>query len=242
MTDNLDATWTWLRTSPLLGVLLTLGAYRVGRAVHERSGRHAATQPVLVAIVVISAFLLLADVSYDEYLRGADLVVFLLGPATVALAVPLHRQAVHLKRLLVPLLVAVPLGVVVSVGLGYGLVRLLGGGEELALTMAPKAATTPVSIVLSEQAGGIAALTAVLTIFVGILSAVLGPWVMTRARIRHPHARGVAMGSVSHGIGTSRSLADDPEEGAFAGLAMGLTAFATAVLLPLLLAGLGRLF
>ncbi|WP_277497369.1 MULTISPECIES: LrgB family protein [unclassified Nocardioides] len=225
----------WLRTSPLLGVLLTLGGYRVGRAVHARCGRHPATQPVLVAVVLVGAVLLATGTSYADYSRGGDLVAFLLGPATVALAVPLHRQAHHLRRLLLPLLVAIPLGVVLSIVLGYGVVRLLGGDDELATTMAPKAATTPVSIVLSADAGGIVALTAVLTIAVGIVSAVLGPWLLTLARVRHPHARGVAMGTVSHGIGTSRSLADDPEEGAFAGLAMGLTAFTTAVALPLLL-------
>jgi putative effector of murein hydrolase len=234
-----DATWAWLQGSPLLGVLLTLAAYRVGRAVHHRCGRHPATQPVLVAIVLVSAVLLATGTSYGEYSRGGDLLAFLLGPATVALAVPLHRQARHLRRLLVPLLVAIPLGVVVSVSTGFWLVTLLGGDEQLAITMAPKAATTPVSLVLSGDAGGIAALTAVLTIGVGIVSAVLGPWLMTLARVRHPHARGVAMGAVSHGIGTSRSLADDPEEGAFAGLAMGLTAFGTAVLLPVLLALFG---
>lgn len=235
MTWQPDETLDWLRSSPLLGVLLTVAAYRVGRAVHAHCGRHPATQPVLVAILLVGGVLLATGTTYAEYSHGGDLLAFLLGPATVALAVPLHRQAHHLRRLLLPLLVAIPLGAVLSISLGYGLVRLLGGDVELATTMAPKAATTPVSIVLSADAGGIAALTAVLTIGVGIVSAVLGPALMTLARVRHPHARGVAMGAVSHGIGTSRSLADDPEEGAFAGLAMGLTAFTTAVLLPLLL-------
>lgn len=226
----------WLRSTPLLGVLLTLAAYRLGREVHALAGRHPVTQPVLIAVVLISGFLLATGVSYDEYSRGGDLIAFLLGPATVALAVPLHRQAHHLRRMLLPLVIAIPLGVAISISTGYWLVRWWGGSEELALTMAPKAATTPVSIVLSGDNGGIVALTAVLTIAVGIVSAVLGPALMTLARVRHPHARGVAMGAVSHGIGTSRSLADDPEEGAFAGLAMGLTAFTTAVLLPVFLA------
>ncbi|MDT9592061.1 LrgB family protein [Nocardioides zeae] len=225
----------WVRTSPLLGVLLTLGAYRVGLWLHARSGRHPVTQPVLVAVVLVSTVLLATGTAYADYARGGDLVAFALAPATVALAVPLHRQAHHLRRLLVPLLVAIPLGAVLSIGVGYGVVVALGGDETLARTMAPKAATTPVSIALSADVGGIVALTAVLTIGVGIVSAVLGPWLLTLARVRHPHARGVAMGAVSHGIGTSRSLADDPEEGAFAGLAMGLTALATAVLLPVFL-------
>lgn len=230
-----EAALDWLRGTPLLGVLLTLAGYRVGRFVHERSGRHPLTQPVLVAVVLVGGFLLATGTAYDEYARGGDLVAFLLGPATVALAVPLHRQAHHLRRLALPLLVAIPLGAALSIGVGYGLVRLLGGDDLLARTMAPKAATTPVSIALATDVGAIASLTAALTIGAGIVGAVLGPTLMTLARVRHPHARGVAMGAVSHGIGTSRSLADDPEEGAFAGLAMGLTALATALLLPVLL-------
>lgn len=235
MTWQPGEAWEWLRTSPLLGVLLTLAAYRVGRGVHRRCAGHPASQPVLVAIVLTGAVLLATGTDYADYARGGDLILFLLGPATVALAVPLHRQAHHLRRLVLPLLVGIPLGVAVSVVTGYGIVRWWGGDETLALTVAPKSATTPVSIALAQEYGGIVALTAVLTIAVGVLSAVLGPWLLDRARVRHPHARGVAMGAISHGIGTSRSLADDPEEGAFAGLAMGLTAFATAALLPLLL-------
>jgi putative effector of murein hydrolase len=128
---------------------------------------------------------------------------------------------------------------VVSIGTAYALVLLLGGDEQLAITMAPKAATTPVSIALSDVAGGIPSLTAVLTILVGILGAVAGPKVLDLARIRDRRARGLALGSVSHGIGTSRALVEDETEGAFAGLAMGLTALATSIVLPLLLALLG---
>ena len=116
----------------------------------------------------------------------------------------------------------------------YWLVRVLGGDDVLATSMAPKAATTPVSIALSEVAGGVPALTAVFTIIAGILGAVVGPTVLNLVRVRHEVARGVALGSVSHGIGTSRALHEGETEGAFAGLAMGLTALASSMLLPLL--------
>jgi putative effector of murein hydrolase len=119
---------------------------------------------------------------------------------------------------------------------GVLLVRAFAGDETLQRTMAPKAATTPVSIALSETIHGLPPLTAALTIVAGTLGAVAGPAVLTLLRIRDPHARGLALGSVSHGIGTSRALHDDPVEGAFAGLAMGLTALVTSLLLPLLVA------
>lgn len=226
---------SWLLESPLFFLVLTLLAYQVGRAVHARAGGHAIAQPVLVAVVLVGVTLLILDVDVADYLHGTELLTFWLGPATVALAVPLHRQASRLRSLVVPLLVAVPLGAVVSVGSAVLLARVLGGDELLERTLAPKAATTPVSIALSETNGGLPELTAALTIVAGILGAVAGPAVLTLLRIRARTARGIALGSVSHGIGTSRALAEDRTEGAFSGLAMGLTALATSLVLPLVL-------
>lgn len=232
----MSETWDWASHSPLFFLLLTLVAYRVGREVRDRTGGHAVAQPVLVAIVLVGVVLALLDVDYADYRDGTALISFVLGPATVALAVPLHRQAHRLKGFLVPMLVAIPLGAVVSISSAVLLVRALGGGDLLARTIAPKAATTPVSIALSGTAGGVPSLTAVLTILAGILGAVAGPAVLTLLRIRDRRARGLALGAVSHGIGTSRALVEDETEGAFAGLSMGLTALATSLLLPLLLA------
>jgi predicted murein hydrolase (TIGR00659 family) len=231
MSEALD----WLRTSPLFFVLLTLAAYRIGRELKDRSGGHAVAQPVLVAVVLIGIVLAVTDVDYDVYADGTELIAFWLGPATVALAVPLHRNAHRLKGFVVPMLVAIPVGALVSIVTAAVTVQLLGGSDELARTLAPKAATTPVSLALSGENGGIPALTAVLTILIGILGAVIGPAVLTLLRVRDRRARGLAMGAVSHGVGTSRSLHDNETEGAFSGLSMGLTALATSLLLPLVL-------
>ena len=231
MTDTLE----WLKTSPLFFVLLTLAAYRIGRELKDRTGGHAVAQPVLVAIVLIGIVLTVTDVDYDVYADGTTLIAFWLGPATVALAVPLHRNAHRLKGFLVPMLVAIPFGALVSIVTAVVVVQLLGGDDELARTMAPKAATTPVSLALSGENGGIPALTAVLTIFIGIVGAVAGPAVLNLLRVRDRRARGLGMGAVSHGVGTSRSLHDNETEGAFAGLSMGLTALATSLLLPIAL-------
>ena len=231
MTETLD----WLKTSPLFFVLLTLAAYRIGRELRDRTGGHAVAQPVLVAIVLIGLVLTWTDVDYDVYADGTWLIAFWLGPATVALAVPLHRNAHRLKGFLVPMLVAIPLGALVSIVTAIVAVQVLGGDDELARTLAPKAATTPVSLALSAENGGIPALTAVLTILIGIVGAVAGPAVLTLLRVRDRRARGLAMGAVTHGIGTSRSLHDDETEGAFAGLSMGLTALATSLLLPVVI-------
>jgi len=226
--------WDWLISSPLLGLTLTLGAYAAGRWAHRRTGSPL-LQPVLVAIVLVGAVLLLADMSYADYLAGGRYVAFWLGPATVALALPLHQEWHLVRRAAVPILTGVVAGAVVSIGSAVLLTRLAGGDRTLQLTMAPKAATTPVSIALSAQVGGVPALTAVLTILAGITGAVAGPWVLDRLRIRDPRARGIALGAVSHGIGTSRALQESRTEGAFSALSMALTALATSLLVPLLL-------
>lgn len=228
-----DETWQWLTTSPLFGITLTVAAYWLGRQVHHRFASPV-FQPVLVAIVVIVLVLRTGDIAYADYLRGADYVGFWLGAATVALALPLHREWHLVRKAWAPIGVGVVVGAVVSICSAIVVTDLAGGTRELQLTMAPKAATTPVSLVLSAQIGGIPALTAVLTILAGITGAILGPWVLDRIGVRDLRARGIAMGSVTHGIGTARALQESRTEGAFSALCMGLTAVVTSVLVPLL--------
>lgn len=227
-------TWDWLTSSPLFGLTLTLAAYALGRWAHRRTG-NPVLQPVLVAVVVIGGVLLLTDVSYDDYLRGGSFVGFWLGPATVALALPLHHEWHLVRRAAMPLLTGIVAGALVSICSAVLVTRVTGGSRLLQLTMAPKAATTPVSIALSDQVGGIPELTAVLTIVAGITGAVAGPWLLDLLRVRDPRARGLALGAASHGIGTSRALQESRVEGAFSALSMALSALATSVLVPVVL-------
>ncbi|MGV3563887.1 MAG: LrgB family protein [Nocardioides sp.] len=224
---------SWFLSHPLTWLVATLLAYRLGVHLRDRTG-HPVAQPVLVGVVLLAAALVLLDVDYATYAEGTTLVTFLLGPATVALAVPLHRQLGRLRGYALPLVAGLLVGVVVSVGSAMLLVRLLGGDELLARTVAPKATTAPVAIALSRTIEGVAPLTAAIGITAGILGAVAAPTVLTWLRVREHRARGLATGAVSHGIGTSRMLHEHPVEGAFSGLAMGLTALATSLLLPLL--------
>ncbi|GAB2640064.1 LrgB family protein [Nocardioides ginkgobilobae] len=224
---------SWFLSHPLTWLVATLLAYRLGVHLRDRTG-HPVAQPVLVGVVLLAAALMLLDVDYETYAEGATIVTFLLGPATVALAVPLHRQLGRLRGYALPLVIGLLVGVVVSVGSAMLLVQLLGGDELLARTVAPKATTAPVAIALSRTIEGVAPLTAAIGITAGILGAVAAPTVLTWLRVREHRARGLATGAVSHGIGTSRMLHEHPVEGAFSGLAMGLTALATSLLLPVL--------
>lgn len=229
MTEALD----FLRDSPLTWIFATVLAYRAGLWLRARTHGHPLAQPVLVAAGLLIGLLLVLDVDYDTYMEGGALIHLVLGPATVALAVPLHRQAHHLRAMALPLTIALPAGALVSIGSAVLTVRALGGPEALELTIAPKAATTPVAIAIAEGVGGVPALVAAFTMLAGILGAVLGPWLLDTLRIEDRRVRGLAMGAASHGVGTSRSLHDHVTEGAFAGLAMGLTALLTSLLVPL---------
>lgn len=235
--------WTetgqWLVSSPLFGLTLTLAVYAASRALWLRRGRPAALQPVVVSMAVIVAVLLLADVSYDDYLEGASLIILLLGPATVALAVPLHRQLATLRSAALAVPGAIVLGSAAAIAASVLLVRLLGGDELLERTLAPKSATSPVAIALAETYGGLPPLTAVLTILTGTIGALLGPWLLDRIRVHDERARGLAIGTSSHGIGLARIIDGHPVEAAYGSLAMGLTALATSLLMPVMLPLLG---
>lgn len=238
LTGRLAETAEWAIGSPLVWLFATVAVYALSSRLSERTG-HPVLQPVLLTVAVMGAAVLVTGVAPEEYAGHTGVLTLLLGPATVAFAVPLHRQVARLRGMVVPMVAALLAGATVAAGSGYLLVSWLGGSEELAASMAPKTATTPVAIAVAETVGGIAALSAVFAVGVGILGAVLAPWVLDRLRVRDRRVRGVAMGVVSHGIGTSRSLREDELEGAVAGLATGLTALAVSVIVPILVALLG---
>lgn len=233
MGEAIDTVADVLR-SPLGLLALTLGGYQLGRWVQQRTGGHALAQPVVVAIALVGLAITVLDVDYGDYSDATTVISFWLGPATVALAIPLHRQAAALKGFVVPLLVAVTVGAVVSVSSAVLLARALGADEVLERTLAPKAATTPVAIALAEEFGGIGPLAAAFAILIGITAAICAPALLTLCRVRDRRARGLAVGAVSHGIGASRMLREDETEGALAGLGMGLSALAISLVLPLL--------
>ncbi len=218
--------------SIILWLFVTVAAYEFGRWLRART-RSPLAQPVAVAIVIVGTLLAISGTSYDDYADATTLISFLLGPATVALAIPLYHQVARLKGMVVPVLVALTAGAVVSMVSGILLVRWLGGSDELQRTMAPKAVTTPVTIELTHRLGGYPELSAAFAIVIGIVGAMIAPRVLTLLRVRDPRARGIAVGAVSHGIGTARMLEESRVEGAFSVLALGLTAVVTCLMVPL---------
>jgi predicted murein hydrolase (TIGR00659 family) len=242
--SELGSLWVYLAASPLLGLTLTLVAYTLAHAFYARCGFSPLANPVAIAIAMIGAVLAVTGMSYDRYFSGAQFVHFLLGPATVALAIPLARQLPSVRRTLLPIGVALLAGSVTAIVSSVMLVTLFGGSTVLALSAGPKSATTPIAMAVSQQLGGIPALTAALVISTGIVGAVCGRFVFNLLRVASPEARGFALGLASHGIGTARAIQVNPSAGAFAVLGMGLNGVLTALLapwlVPLLTANLPR--
>jgi len=232
--QDLRDIWVYLSASPLLHLTLTLVAYLVGNWIYRKGKMNPLLNPVLIAVTIVVACLLLTGTSYRDYFDGAQFVHFLLGPATVALAIPLYRQFEKVRRSGFAILASILAGSLTAMATAIGIGLLLGGSNDTLVSLAPKSVTAAVAMGISEQLGGLPSLTAVLVILTGILGAMLGPFVLNLLRIKDWSARGLALGTASHGIGTARALQVNDVAGAFAGLAMGLNALATAVLLPVL--------
>ncbi|TVR99809.1 MAG: LrgB family protein [Rhodospirillales bacterium] len=234
MSERVADIWVYLAASPLTALTLTLVAYQLGTWLFRASGGMALLNPVLLAILALASLLWATGTAYETFFAGAQFVHFLLGPATVALAVPLYRQFHQVRRSAAALMAALLCGSLTAAGTAVGIGWLLGASRETLLSLAPKSATTPIAMGVAEQLGGLPSLTAVLVILTGIVGAVMGPAVLRLVRVRDQRAAGFAIGLASHGIGTARAFQMGEVAGAFSGLAMGLNGLATAVLVPLL--------
>ena len=235
MHSDIQSIWVYLSASPLLFLTMTLVAYKGGLWLHQRCNYNALVNPVLIAVTVLVALLALTETDYSTYFEGAQFVHFLLGPATVALAIPLYRQVQQVRKSLLAILVAVTCGSLAAVVSAVGIGWMLGASEQTLLSLAPKSVTTPVAMGISEQLGGLPSLTAAAVILTGIIGAMTGTGLLKMLRIEDSRASGLAIGVASHGIGTARALQINEVAGAFSGLAMGLNALATALLIPILI-------
>ncbi|WNW13283.1 LrgB family protein [Pseudomonas sp. DTU_2021_1001937_2_SI_NGA_ILE_001] len=224
--------WASVIHHPLFGIGITLGAYQVAVAAYEKT-RWLFLQPVLVSMAILIGVLLACGLSYDEYRGSTQILGVLLGPATVALAVPLYLNLRRIRQLFWPTLATLVLGGVFVTGLCLMLGWLLRAEPMILMTMAPKSVTSPIAMLVAEQLGGVAALAAVFVLITGVLGAICGPALLSWAGVNVPAARGMALGLTAHAVGTSQALQEGEETGAFAALAMSLMGVATALFLPL---------
>jgi predicted murein hydrolase (TIGR00659 family) len=239
MTRDPFALWVYLSASPLTWLTVTLAIWLGADAIARALGRHPIANPVMIAILGVVAVLWASGTPYATYFEGAQFVHFLLGPATVAIAVPLYKHWPIVRANLGAMLAALLVGSVVALVSALAIAMALGVPREVLVALAPKSVTAGVAMGVTESLGGEPALTAVLVITTGILGAIMVTPLMNALRVKDYAARGFAVGLASHGIGTARAFAVDPVAGVFAGIAMGLNALVTALLVPIAIAWLG---
>lgn len=220
--------------SPAACLLLTLGAYALARRIGTLSRGAPLANPVVLTILMVIAALAVCGIPYADYRHGVGFIHFLLGPATVALAVPLYRQLGRLRRLWLPLCAGLLAGSLTAMVSAMACAHWLGASTRTVISLAPKSVTTPIAMAVAEQLGGNASLAAVSVIATGILGAVFGPGLIRLLRVPRDDIGGFAIGVAAHGIGTARAFQVDAEMGAFAALAMGLNGLFTACIAPLL--------
>ena len=233
MKDNPFSLWVYLSQSPLLWLTVTLLTYAVADAVSLATHRHALANPVFHSMWIIGAFLLLTGTSYTTYFAGAQFVHFLLGPATVALAIPLYENRKTVAAAILPMLVALVVGSVSAIVSVVVLAEVAGLPRAVILSIAPKSVTAGVAMGISDTLHADPSLTAVAVILTGIMGAIIVTPLMNRVGITDFRARGFAAGLAAHGIGTARAFQVDPVAGVFSGIALGLNALVTSLLVPL---------
>lgn len=233
MSADLHALTAALADTPLPWLVLTLLAYLGALALYRRSGAHPLLIPVFTAVVFIVAVLMATGTPYATYRDGVSLLSLLIGPATVALAVPLYGQRARIRQMWRPLGIALLVGSTAAIASALLIAWALGGTLETLMSLAPKSATMPIALPVAERMGGLPSLAAVAVAITGIAGAIAAGPLLRLLRIQDPAVRGFAIGLTAHAIGTARELQVHPTAGAFAALAMGLNGVATAMLVPL---------
>lgn len=232
--DTPFSLWVYLATTPLTWLTLTIAAWLLAVRIATLAKGHPVVNPVLIAILLVGGLLIATGTSYETYFKGAQFVHFLLGPTTVAIAVPLYRNRAIVRRNLLPMLVALVAGALVAVTSALAIGAVVGLPKDILVALAPKSVTAGVAMAITERLGGAPSVTAILVIATGILGAIIVTPLMNAMRITDYAARGFSVGLASHGIGTARAFHVDPIAGLFAGIAMGLNAIVTSILVPII--------
>ena len=233
--QKLYSIWIYLQAEPLFWLTLTIGSYLIADFIYRKSNLFPLLNPVAISVLLVSLILIFFNIQYERYFDGAKFIHFLLGPATVALAVPIYKKwdliVINSKAIFISLLI----GSVFAILVTYLLSLYFELPKELILSLLPRSVTAPIAMGISEIIGGIPSLTAIITLITGVIGASLGIFVFDLMKLKNMDARGFSLGLASHGIGTARAMSKNKNAGVFAAVGMGLSGLVTSILVPLFL-------
>lgn len=219
--------------NPLFGILITLFTFQAGSVLYKKLN-YSFLNPLVVSTFLIIGFLLLFKVSFEDYNAGGNLISFFLGPATVILAVPLYRKISLLQEHALAIITGITVGSVTGIISIILMAKMFGLDDIISASLIPKSVTTPIGIELSTQLGGLPAITIAGIVVTGIVGAVMGPNICKFFKIEDKVAVGIAIGTSSHALGTTKAVEIGETEGAMSSLAIGIAGLVTVILAPLL--------
>ncbi len=218
---------------PFFGIIITIAAFETGLFLYKKT-EFSIFNPILISISLIVTYIILTDVTFDQYQQGGQFISFFLKPVTVILAVPLYKQQVHLKKYFKEIFAGIFLGCIAAITSVIVFAKIFNLNSQLVLSLIPKSVTAPIGLELSKSLGGLPAITIVTIVVTGITGGVIAPFVIRLFKIQNPVARGIAIGTSSHAIGTAKAMEMGETEGAMSGLAIGITGLVTVLIAPLI--------
>lgn len=230
---NIQAGWESVLNSPWIMVGITVAGFQIGSKLYNHYGKTPVLHPVLIGLGVTIGCLLALDISFHEYRQGADMIYQLLGPVTVALAVPMYTRLAYIRQAAIAVSVALFLGGGVAVLSALGFMYLAGADAAMLATTSTKSITGAIAMQVSEGIGGSGALAAVIVLVTGVAGAIVAPAIFKVLNIDSEAAQGFALGVSAHAVGTARSFEISETAGAFAALGMSLMGIVCAILIPL---------
>ena len=233
--QKLYSIWIYLQAEPLFWLTLTIGSYLIADFIYRKSNLFPLLNPVAISVLLVSLILIFFNIQYERYFEGAKFIHFLLGPATVALAVPIYKKWDLIVSNSKAIFVSLIIGSIFAILVTYLLSLYFELPKELILSLLPRSVTAPIAMGISEIIGGIPSLTAIITLITGVIGASLGVFVFDLMQLKNMDARGFSLGLASHGIGTARAMSKNKNAGVFAAVGMGLSGLVTSILVPLFL-------
>lgn len=232
---DINAFTNYLENTPLVWLIVTIGTYKLGLYIYNKSGKKSYLQPIVLAYLILVPILLITQVPYEKYFKSVELLNFFLGPATVALALPLYKNFYYIRKYMIPILVTLFVGATFTILFAVFILYLFDSSIITILSMTTKSVTAPITIITSKDIGGNPALAMSFVVGTGFIGAIFSSFIFKVMKIKHAEAKGFSLGLISHAMGVARAAETSEKTAAFAALAMGLCGIFTAIILPIVI-------